>query len=121
MSPTRDDFRPGYVIIQYLPMCLTCHAKPETPYKILGGKNVENVLPYNTIMDKRKGRSERDLGPEGAWADTELHFRKQKASRSGKSLSKGNWKATMDHAQKVCACAVERRETEVMFFVCIFP
>ncbi len=110
----RTAFRPGYVIIQYLPLCLTCHAKPETQYRVVGGKNVENVLPYNTIMTKRKGQAERDLGPEGVWADTKVHFQNHK--RRGKRLSEKNWNASMDHAQKVRPCALDtsdgRREVE---------
>lgn len=90
----------GYVILQYFPLCLTCYDDPETPYARVGGKNVENVLPYNTIMAKKPGQ-ERELGPEDKWADTDVHYQKVKGSKDGKGLVEKNWNASMEHVQKV--------------------
>lgn len=92
---------PGFVVIQYLPLCLTCYAVPETQYYIVRGKQVENVLPYNTIMDKKKAAEGGELGPKDAWASTGFHLRHMKNRRHGKKLSKNNWDVSLSHAQKV--------------------
>ena len=89
----------GYVVLQFLPVCLTCHDKPQTKYVCANGKLVEYVLPYNTIMTKKAGESRRGLGAEDKWADTDVHY--QKVKNKHKSLTDRNWKAAMDNAQKV--------------------
>ncbi|CAM9356424.1 unnamed protein product [Ectocarpus sp. 6 AP-2014] len=101
VTPSRNRF----VILQFLPLCLTCHAKPETPYTCVRGKPVENVLPYNTVMAGKKAGQDRTLGPEDSWADADYHFRKAKGK--SKQLSKQNWDVTLDHAQKFLSRALE--------------
>lgn len=88
----------GYVIIQYFPLCLTCHEKPQTPYARVGGQRIESVIPYNTIMAKKASEG-RELGAEDKWADTDHHYDKVKAK--WKSLTERNWKASMDNIHKV--------------------
>lgn len=95
---------PGYVILQYLPLCCSKSAKPACPFEKVAGNQVERVLPYNTRMGKKKNCSGEDgeFGPEGVWADTEHHFATLKnISKKGPNLTKENWKVAMDYAQKV--------------------
>eukprot|EP00752_Nemacystus_decipiens_P001311 g1301.t1 len=97
-----------YVILQYLPLCLTCFATPRTLYDCPRGQHVEKVLPYNTIMAKKAGEG-RGLGAEGKWADTDVHYQNVLKSRGGKNLTEKNWKASMDNAQMFLARALKRR------------
>lgn len=99
-------YAPGFVILQYLPLCLTCIARPQTLYAKISGKKVESVLPYNTLMQRDSSKSkdrvagqERELGPKEVWADVEYHFKK--LSTKWKGLNRENWDASLDHAQKV--------------------
>ncbi|CAM9277260.1 unnamed protein product [Ectocarpus sp. 4 AP-2014] len=101
VTPSRNRF----VILQFLPLCLTCHAKPETPYTCVRGKPVESVLPYNTVMAGKKAGQDRVLGPEDSWADADYHFRKAKGK--SKQLAKQNWDVTLEHAQKFLSRALE--------------
>ncbi|CAM9186307.1 unnamed protein product, partial [Ectocarpus sp. 13 AM-2016] len=101
VTPSRNRF----VILQFLPLCTTCYAKPETPYTCVRGKPVESVLPYNTVMAGKKAGQDRALGPEDSWADADYHFRKAKGK--SKQLAKQNWDATLEHAQKFLSRALE--------------
>ncbi|CBN76504.1 expressed unknown protein [Ectocarpus siliculosus] len=107
VTPSRNRF----VILQFLPLCLTCHAKPETPYACVRGKPVESVLPYNTVMAGKKAGQDRALGPEDSWADADYHFRKAKGK--SKQLSKQNWDVTLEHAQKFLSRALELKAKKV--------
>lgn len=89
----------GYVILQYLPLCCSSHAKPTCPFEKVAGAQVEQVLPYNTRMRKTKKGQDRELGPEGFWADTEHHFKAVKAKKT--KVTKENWDVAMNYAQKV--------------------
>ncbi|CAN0499250.1 unnamed protein product, partial [Ectocarpus sp. 12 AP-2014] len=101
VTPSRNRF----VILQFLPLCMTCYAKPETPYTCVRGKPVESVLPYNTVMAGKKAGQDRALGPEDSWADVDYHFRKAKGK--SKQLAKQNWDVTLEHAQKFLSRALE--------------
>ncbi|CAN0076965.1 unnamed protein product, partial [Ectocarpus fasciculatus] len=103
VTPSRNRF----AIVQFLPLCVTCHATPETPYMCVRGKHVESVLPYNTVMGGKKAGQDRALGPGDSWADADYHFRKAKGK--SKQLTKQNWNVTLEHAQKFLSRALELR------------
>ena len=91
--------RAGYVILQYLPLCYKSYQKPTCEYTLVKGKGVERVIPYNTLM-KSKTRP-KELGPEGRWADTDLHCERIKKNPKRRSLKSEDWEVTMKWAQMV--------------------
>eukprot|EP00903_Cladosiphon_okamuranus_P007213 g7001.t1 len=108
-GPSAKNVQPSkkrYVVIQYFPLCLTCHQKPLAPYERVGGQRVERVIPYNTIMAKKASEG-RELGAEDKWADTDHHYNEVKAK--WKSLTERNWKVAMDNVHKFLARALERK------------
>eukprot|EP00904_Undaria_pinnatifida_P009166 jgi/Undpi1/537/HiC_scaffold_10.g04001.m1 len=109
-GPNAKDVTPAhnrYVILQYLPLCCTGQALPKCFFEKIRGRHVESVLPYNTIMGKRKERTGEDtkVGPKEVWADTEHHFNTLKKKKS--NLTKENWKVAMNWAQKYLDRALE--------------
>lgn len=95
-------------MIHYLPLCCTSTATPQCKYSLVEGRDVENVLPYNSVMKKKTGQ-ERGLGPAGEWADAEHHRKVLKKKRITPTAA--NWKVAMDWAQKVTKIALYNYET----------
>lgn len=90
---------PGYVVIQYLPLCYKSYQKPTCQYAVVRGKCVERVIPYNTLTGSKK--KPKELGVEDRWADTEVHFKDLKKKPKTKSLKSQDWEVTMEWAQMV--------------------